>query len=82
MNTAELDRLWKSTARKIVSVQLTGGPGPPPGGPPDQTQRVIATPDDGGQIELVSFDAHERSFAPEEFVGSTVDEARRLKGAS
>jgi hypothetical protein len=48
MNTAELDRMWKRAARKIVSVELTSGPHPPSGDLPDQTQRVIATLDDGG----------------------------------
>jgi hypothetical protein len=47
----------------------------------DQAPRVIVTLDDGCQIELFSFYAHERSFIPAEFVGLTVDEGRRLKFA-
>jgi hypothetical protein len=81
MTSAELDRLWQDGARKVVSAEITSGPGPLPGGAFDQTPRVIATLDDGRQIELFSFHAHERSFVPEEFVGLTVDEARRLKFA-
>jgi hypothetical protein len=79
MNTVELDRLWQHAARKIVSAEITGWPGPLTGDPFDQAPRVIATLDNGCQIELFSFYAHERSFVPEEFVGLTVDTARRLK---
>jgi hypothetical protein len=81
MNGAELDRLWQSSGRRIVSVVITPGPGPLPGGVFDQAPRVIATLDNGRDIELFSFYAHERSFAPEHFVGLTVDEGRRLKFA-
>ena len=42
---------------------------------------MTATLDDGCQVELFTFWAHERSFTAEEFVGLTVDEARRLKFA-
>ena len=60
---------------------VTPGPSPLPGGVFDQAPRVIATLDDGRDVELFSFYAHERSFAPEQFVGLTVDEGRRLKFA-
>jgi hypothetical protein len=54
MNTAELDRLWQRE-RKIVSAEITSGPGPLPQGVFDQAPRVIVTLDDGCQIELFSF---------------------------
>ena len=79
MTSAELDRMWQQSTRKIVSAQITSGPGPLPGGVFDQAPRVIAKLDDGKVIEVFSFYAHERSFTPQEFVGLTVDEARRLK---
>jgi hypothetical protein len=79
MNAAELDRLWERGRRKIVSAEITEGPGPLPGGVFDQAPRVIATLDDGGRIEVFSFYAHERAFTADDFVGLTVDEARRLK---
>ena len=81
MNAAELDRLWQQTARKIASAVITKGPGPLPGGVFDQAPRVIATLDDGSELELFSFCAQERSFAPADFVGLTVEEARALKFA-
>jgi hypothetical protein len=81
MNSAELDRLWQGGTHKVVSAEITKAPGPLPAGVFEQAPRVIATLDDGRQIELFSFYAHERSFAPEVFVGLTVDEARRLKFA-
>jgi hypothetical protein len=81
MTSAELDRLWQDAARKVVLAEITSGPGPLSGGAFDQKAHVIATLDDGRQIELFSFYAHERSFVPEEFVGLTMDEARRLKFA-
>ena len=67
--------------RKIVSVIITPGPSPLPGGVFDQAPRIIATLDDGREVELFSFYEHERSFSPDQFVGLTVDEARRLKFA-
>ena len=81
MNSAELDRLWHSGTRKVVSAEITSEPGALPGGVFDQVPRVMATLDDGRHVELFSFYAHERSFAPEVFVGLTVDQARRLKFA-
>ncbi len=81
MTSAELDRLWRDAARKVVSAEITKGPDSLPGGVFDQAPRVIATLDDGRQIELFSFYAHERSFVADEFIGLTVGEARRLKFA-
>ena len=81
MNAAELDRLFQQVARKIVSAEITDGPGPVPGGAFEQAPRVIATLDDGSRVELFSFYAHERSFDPAEFVGLTVEEGRNLKFA-
>ena len=81
MNTAELDRLFQQVARKIVSVEITDGPGPLPHGVFEQAPRVIATLDDGSRVELFCFFAHERSFSPAEFVGLSVEEGRRLKFA-
>jgi hypothetical protein len=80
MNTVELDRLWQHVPRKIVSAEITTRPSPSAGAL-DQVKCVIVTLDDGRHIELFSFYAHERSFAPEHFVGLTGDEARRLKFA-
>ena len=76
----EFERLQHS-GRKIVSAVITQGPGPLPRGVFDQSPRVIATLDDGRDVELFSFYAHERSFTADQFVGLTVDEGRRLKFA-
>jgi len=81
MNNAELDRLFEQAAKKIVSADITAGPGPLPHGVFEQSPRVIATLDDGSRVELFSFYAHERAFDPAEFVGLTVAEGRRLKFA-
>jgi hypothetical protein len=79
MTNAELERMWRQASRRIVSVEITPGPGPLPGGIFDQAPRVIATLDDGATVELFSYFANERSFTPAEFVGLTVDEGRQLK---
>jgi hypothetical protein len=76
----ELERL-QHLGRRIVSALITPGPGPLPGGVFDRAPRVIATLDDGRDVELFSFYAHERLFTAEQFVGLTVDEGRRLKFA-
>jgi hypothetical protein len=81
MEGQELNRPSRHAERKIVSVFITPGPSPLPGGVFDQAPRVIATLDDGREVELFSFYEHERSFAPGQFVGLTVDEGRRLKFA-
>jgi len=81
MNNAELERLFRHVEPKIVSAEITAGPGPLPHGVFEQAPRVIATLDDGTRVELFSFYAHERSFSPAEFVGLTVEEGRRLKFA-
>jgi hypothetical protein len=81
MNGLERDHLAQHVGRRIVSAFITPGPGPLPGGVFDQAPRVIATLDDGRDVELFSFYAHERGFAAEQFVGLTVDEGRRLKFA-
>ena len=81
MNTAELDRLGHLAPRKVVSAEITNGDRPLPGTEFEQAAGVMATLDDGRQVELFSFYAHERAFTPEEFVGLTVDAARRLKFA-
>jgi hypothetical protein len=82
MNTAELNLLFKSVPSKIVSAEITDGPGPLPHGVFEQAPRVIATLDDGNRVELFSFYAHERSFDPAEFVGLSIEEGRRLKFAA
>ena len=79
MTNAEIDRMLQRAARKIVSVEITPGPGPLPAGIFDQAPRVIATLADGATVELFSYFANERSFTPAEFIGLTVDEGRRLK---
>ena len=77
----ELDKPLPQATQRIVSAIITPGPSPLPGGVFDQAPRVIATLDDGREVELFSFYEHERSFAPGQFVGLTVDEGRRLKFA-
>jgi len=77
----ELEKPPPAMERRIVSVVITPGPGPLPGGVFDQAPRVIATLDDGRDVELFSFYAHERSFGAQQFVGLTVEEGRRLKFA-
>ena len=42
---------------------------------------VLATLEDGKRVELFSYYPQERSFTPDDFVGLTVDEGRRLKFA-
>jgi len=79
MTNAELERMWKQSTRRIVSVEITPGPRSLPGGNSDQAPRVIATLDDGNTVELFSYLANERSFTPAQFVGLTVDEGRQLK---
>jgi len=81
MNNAELDRLFPPVATKIVSAEITNGPGPLPRGVFEQAPRVIATLDDGSRVELFSFYAHERSFSAAEFVGLSVEQGRSLKFA-
>ena len=81
MNSAELDRLFRPAAKTIVAVKITDAPGALPHGVFEQAPRVIATLEDGSRVELFSFYAHERSFSPEEFVGLSVEEGRRLKFA-
>jgi hypothetical protein len=81
MNGAGYDWLWQQSGRKIVSAVITPVPRSLPEGLFDQAPRVIATLDNGEDVELFSFYAHERSFSAEHFVGLTVDEARRLKFA-
>lgn len=78
MNNAELDRMRQRNARKIVSVEITKGPRPLPGGTFELAARVIATLEDGGTVELFSYDSSE-SFTARDFVGLTVDEGRWLK---
>ena len=79
MNAAELDQLWQSVPRKIRSAEIMDGPGPSAHGGLGQASRVIATLDDGSRVELLLFAPRERSFAPAEFVGLSVAEARKLK---
>ena len=81
MNTVELDQLWHRVSRRIASAEITTVPEPLRDRLFDQGPRVIVTLDDGRRIELFSFYAHERNFAPADFVGLTVDEGRRLKFA-
>jgi hypothetical protein len=82
MNIADLNELEKNVSRKIVSAEITDGPGPLPHGVFEQAPRVIATLDDGNRVELFSFYAHERSFNPADFVGLNIEEARKLKFAA
>jgi hypothetical protein len=79
MNRAELDRLWQRPARKIVSAEITSGPGLLPSGLYDQAPRVMATCDDGSRLERLLLTITSRSFAAKDFIGLTVDEARALK---
>jgi hypothetical protein len=81
MDGPELEQQPPAMERRIVSVVITPGPGPLPGAVFDQAPRVIATLDDGRDVELFSFYAHERSYGARQFVGLTVEEARRLKFA-
>jgi hypothetical protein len=81
MSGAEYDWTWQQSARKIVSAVITPVPRSLPEGLFDQAPRVIATLDNGQDVELFSYYAHERAFSAEQFVGLTVDEARRLKFA-
>ena len=81
MTSAELDRMWQQSARRIVSAEITAGPGPLPAGAFDQAPQVLATLEDGKRVELFSYYPQERSFTPDDFVGLTVDEGRRLKFA-
>jgi hypothetical protein len=76
-----MDDAPPAAVSSIRSVEITNGPGPLPAGVFEQAPRVIATMDDGTTVELFSFYAGERSFTREEFVGLTVDAARRLKFA-
>jgi hypothetical protein len=77
----ELDRRWQQVGGRIVSAVITPWLGPLPEGVFEQAPRVIATLDNGRDVELFSFYAHERSFEPGQFVSLTVDEGRRLKFA-
>jgi hypothetical protein len=81
MKSAGPDRACQQGATKIVSAEITDGPGPLPNGVFEQAPRVIATLDDGSLVELFSFYAHERSFSPAEFVGLTVEQGRHVKFA-
>ena len=82
MTSAELEQLWQQTAPKIVSAEITTGPGALAGGGIERAPRVIAMLDDGRRVELFSFSADRRAFNAEQFVGLTVDEGRRLKFAA
>jgi hypothetical protein len=78
---AVMDDAPLEAASWIRSVEITKGPGPLPGGVFEQAPRIIATMDDETTVELFSFYSSERVFTREEFVGLTVDAARRLKFA-
>jgi hypothetical protein len=77
MNSAELDRLWQRTARKIVAAEIIGASRPMP----DHPTRVMVTLDDGSRLELFASSARERALAPKDFIGLTLDEARALTAA-
>jgi hypothetical protein len=79
---AVMDDAPLEAASSILSVEITKGPGPLPGGVFEQAPRIIATMDDETTVELFSFYSSERVFTREEFVGLTVDAARRLKFAA
>jgi hypothetical protein len=81
MNGPQLDRFWQQSGRKIVSAVIMPESAPLPDGVFEQAARVLGTLDNGQDVELFAFHSHERWFAPEQFVGLTVDEARRLKFA-
>ena len=55
MTSAELDRMWQQSARRIVSAEITTGPGLLPAGVFDQAPRVLATLEDGKRVELFSY---------------------------
>jgi len=80
MNGRDLEQLFQQAARKIVSAVITGGQEPSPHRV-FEDPRVIATLDDGNRVELFAFDSRERTFNPAEFVGLSVEEARRLRPA-
>jgi hypothetical protein len=69
----------RPTEERIVSVELSPGPGPLPHGVFEQAPRVIATLEYGETVELFSYYADERSFDAGEFVNLTVGEGRALK---
>ncbi len=64
---------------RIVSARITAMPRPMPDGMYDPMPKVFATTGDGVEHELFSYYPDELSFSPDEFVGITVAEARRLK---
>jgi hypothetical protein len=64
---------------RVVSAEVTVGPGPLPHAVFEQSPRVLAVLEDGRQIELFSFYANERSFTADDFIGRTVEQGRRLK---
>jgi hypothetical protein len=78
MNARELEQLFQQTARKIMSAEITGGHEPAPGAF-EENPRMIATLDDGSRVELFACHTRDRTFNPADFVGLSVEEARRLQ---
>jgi hypothetical protein len=64
---------------KIVKARITAMPRPMPVGMFDPMPEVVVTFEDGTAKALFSYYPDEISFQPEEFVGKTEEEARRLK---
>jgi hypothetical protein len=76
MTDAELDLLWKRSARTIVSAEITSASSGSPTAARGEDRRVIARLNDGAQVELFSLQADDESFIVEALVGLTVDKAR------
>lgn len=66
-------------APTIVSASITAMPRPMPEGMFDPMPKVVATFADGRKVELFSYYPDELCFTPEEFVGLTEEQGRRLR---
>jgi hypothetical protein len=65
--------------RIVKSARITAQPRPMPEGMFDPMPDVYLTLEDGTEVHAFQYYPDEISFNPEEFVGLTVDEARRRK---
>jgi hypothetical protein len=63
----------------IIAARITALPRPMPHGMFDPMPEVHVTLEDGVEKRLFSYYPDELHFTPEEFVGLTEEEARRLK---
>ena len=64
---------------KIISARITAMPRPMPEGMFDPMPEVFVTLDNGSEHYLFTYYPDELSFTGVEFIGLTLDEARRLK---